>query len=1056
MKKRLSILLALMLAPVLALGVTSKVNKAEALIEDEVLEQLEAKNLEAITYCESTGEQYIQLDYVPNQDTRVVCDYADYSKSNGGKEAGYFALFGSRVSYNSRGFSFYPYTNNELFFNYGSVYAYSGSTKRYVEGERNVVDFDKNTASVNSVPCFSTTKTTFTAPAGLVLFGCYMEQDKPYGVKGINFCKIYSCQVYDNGTKVLDLIPARDKTSKVVGLYDSLGDDFYTSNTDVGFVYKDSEEPDTPDTPVVPETLEELPTVPETIEGYTMIKYLASTGTQYIDTGLRPTSKTAVSIIFEDYGEDSGACGLFGARETYSNADSLALYPYWGTFGIFYQYGAKYDGFGTYGAGLKTEVLVNGKDIYIDGKLASGNNRGNGSLADATFTCQRNLTIFGCNEKKGVSCTTANVYKCAVWENNVLQKYYIPVQNNTSKEYGMYDLVNEEFVGSANETPFYYKNAPIPQEDLANKTHRFSVGVDVSKYDPTVESKNWIDYGVLMFPASYVPEGKPTRLVIVCHGAGGIVDVNSSQMEGVNYAKLLCANGYAIMDVNGLPKEYYTLKGLDSRNNIGSPIAVECYEKAYQYAMEHFNFYPEVFISGGSMGGISSTNIVINGNIPVIAHMAFCPVLDTYNEIFLHPWTGGAPKVVEQYIYGFEKDDKGNYIYDENKIGSYNPANWIKTHKYPVPVLYAQRQSDPTVDTQYTRQFIANAKANGSIAYLYELSGTGHDPETCGTPISGTQWKTTYRGASLTMYPSNFAMLNWFASFEKGDWKSNMVEDAGEFYISKTDKWLNINKMFNGFEAIKNISFASMTLLPFERVIDISSLDTGTYEMTITLEDDSEVKKSIHVCDSRYVPTSSLSSAQASLLEDVNPLASLVINYSKNEGEGVSLSNKFTTNSIKIRFAIRISKEQYDSLVDIDSSLEGDGVTFGFEVRDALGLSRKKVNQNVSNIAKLDSDGNEIASDDLLTEVATYQFSIVISGLENVLTSLNAAREFEVSAYALVGANADKIYTAQRLISINEVLNTYLSDESLSQYAEYLDWLRTVSLRQYKGAEEDE
>ena len=86
------------------------------------------------------------------------------------------------------------------------------------------------------------------------------------------------------------------------------------------------------------------------------------------------------------------------------------------------------------------------------------------------------------------------------------------------------------------------------------------------------------------------------------------------------------------MDVNGLPLEYANKNGIDIRNNIGSPIAIRSYVKAYHYCMDRFNLKPQVFVHGGSMGGISSTNLVLSGMIPVIAHSAFCPVLDNISK----------------------------------------------------------------------------------------------------------------------------------------------------------------------------------------------------------------------------------------------------------------------------------------------------------------------------------------------------------------------------------------------------------------------------------------
>ena len=61
---------------------------------------------------------------------------------------------------------------------------------------------------------------------------------------------------------------------------------------------------------------------------------------------------------------------------------------------------------------------------------------------------------------------------------------------------------------------------------------------------------------------------------------------------------------------------------------------------------------------GASMGGISSTNLVLSGKIPVLVQTGFCPVLDTYNEIFLHPWSNGLPKTALSVGVGTVCDSK--------------------------------------------------------------------------------------------------------------------------------------------------------------------------------------------------------------------------------------------------------------------------------------------------------------------------------------------------------------------------------------------------------------
>lgn len=274
------------------------------------------------------------------------------------------------------------------------------------------------------------------------------------------------------------------------------------------------------------------------------------------------------------------------------------------------------------------------------------------------------------------------------------------------------------------------------------------------------------DNGLIILPDQYTEHGAQTRLVINCHGAGGTVTTDDSQVEHQVLTQYLVANGYAVMDVNGLPEAYAKKNNIDIRNNIGSPIAIRSYVKAYHYCMEHFNLKPDVFVHGGSMGGISSTNLVLSGCIPIIAHSAFCPVLDTYNEIFLHPWSGGLPKEAMGRIYGFKVSDDDEYIYDEIKLSGYNPARNAKSNCYPVPVKFWHCQDDQTVSFQITKQFIERIKENGGIASLRSFSRGGHEPQLVGDPIANPCGNSAYGEIELQITTAVEETFIWIRNFD--------------------------------------------------------------------------------------------------------------------------------------------------------------------------------------------------------------------------------------------------------------------------------------------------
>ena len=313
---------------------------------------------------------------------------------------------------------------------------------------------------------------------------------------------------------------------------------------------------------------------------------------------------------------------------------------------------------------------------------------------------------------------------------------------------------------------------------MINNTIRFKIPINcaanyLSDLEITQDSEEiYCDDGVIVFPDNYTTSGKSTRLVINCHGAGGTVSTDDSQVEQQTLSKYLLANGYAVMDVNGLPNDFSKINEIDIRNNIGSPLAIQSYIKAYHYCIENFNLKREVFIHGGSMGGISSTNLVLSNCIPIIAQSGFCPVLDTYHQIFLRPWSNGAPKIALGKFYHLEKDDNGEFIYDEERIKGYNPMGrlWRIEDKeylnYPVPVKFWQCEDDQTVKIDSTKRFVMAIRNAGGIAYLRTFANGGHEPQLFGDFLQNPVGNTVFRDESLKITTAVEDVFLWIKRFD--------------------------------------------------------------------------------------------------------------------------------------------------------------------------------------------------------------------------------------------------------------------------------------------------
>ena len=310
---------------------------------------------------------------------------------------------------------------------------------------------------------------------------------------------------------------------------------------------------------------------------------------------------------------------------------------------------------------------------------------------------------------------------------------------------------------------------------MKNTTVRFKIPVDCSAYfnksNGQLKSKIYYDCGMIMLPDNYTEKGKPTRLVISCHGAGGTVTTNDSQVEVQALTQYLLANGYAVMDVNGLPFDFASEYGINVKNNVGSPIAIQSYVKAYNYCIENFNLYKEVFVHGASMGGISSTNLVLSNKVPVIAQSGFCPVLDTYNQIFLNPWSNGLPKTALIKFYFLDKNKNGEYEHNEDKILGYNPMGrcYKKGDKecldYPVPVKFWHCADDTTVCIDTTKRFVNAVNNVENKAILCILPSGGHEPQLYGDYIEKPSGNVTYKNQTLQITKAVEEVYLWFEKF---------------------------------------------------------------------------------------------------------------------------------------------------------------------------------------------------------------------------------------------------------------------------------------------------
>lgn len=178
-----------------------------------------------VEYLENSGTQYIVVDFIPNQNTRL--DMLVEPRSVVAADSGVgFIPYGSGESYNSKTFECYTGTEGKLEFNYGGQYkldllTVSVGTKINISHNKNNILVTN--ANGQTIARHSFNYKAFTCPRNLALFAI----NRPTAIAGQT--RIYSCQIYNNTTLALDLAPCYRKSDNVAGLYDLVNNVFYTN-----------------------------------------------------------------------------------------------------------------------------------------------------------------------------------------------------------------------------------------------------------------------------------------------------------------------------------------------------------------------------------------------------------------------------------------------------------------------------------------------------------------------------------------------------------------------------------------------------------------------------------------------------------------------------------------------------------------------------------------------------------------------------------------------------------------------------------------------------------
>lgn len=201
-------------------GKARKIKKGYVGVENFVPRAL-PEGYTQVGYLESSGTQYFDTGFKPNQNTRVVIDFHNFGDYSG-MTTSLCPFFGARNASSSAVFAMW--IGVKTYPQYGNVvYSKNGYFTTDIN-RRLLYDFNKNVASIgnDSITCASE---TFTTDYNLCILTINnygnIESRRASG-------KLYSCQIYDNGTLARDFVPCTN-SSGVAGLYDMVNAKFYTN-----------------------------------------------------------------------------------------------------------------------------------------------------------------------------------------------------------------------------------------------------------------------------------------------------------------------------------------------------------------------------------------------------------------------------------------------------------------------------------------------------------------------------------------------------------------------------------------------------------------------------------------------------------------------------------------------------------------------------------------------------------------------------------------------------------------------------------------------------------
>ena len=240
---------------------------------------------------------------------------------------------------------------------------------------------------------------------------------------------------------------------------------------------------------------------------------------------------------------------------------------------------------------------------------------------------------------------------------------------------------------------------------------------------------------VVKFPTNYKTVGKPTPVIMICHGSGYSVsttDWNNGDNDFTALKNKFLDAGYAICDINGFDNTV-------PQRTWGSQRAIYAYYKLFDFIRKNYNVEDKCNVYGFSMGGLVALNFAYYFSNIVKSLTLASPVTALYDQVyhgsatwkesmavsygFVIPagftWTSGTPTTAEQELWD---------AYEFLTVGFDPYARRTANMDFPhIPTRVWHGMDDESVDYTFTQTLVNAIRATNRDVTLRLVPDAGHE-----------------------------------------------------------------------------------------------------------------------------------------------------------------------------------------------------------------------------------------------------------------------------------------------------------------------------------------